>query len=223
MGGTKKVVAHGLWFIPCSFFPWVWSYVSELERVLCCRLLCVCLRSAGWTPASESWCCWKHGARGGPSAGGNAGPAQVVVPHNPPWYVNIIGFYLRRSSIELNRPRSDGLLFLTFPFFFFLWCFASENLNESLKAEALWCGWIRRLLCSEREAVVCCVGGGGGGVLGHFLLGSCIAMFPEAIFFFSDTDHIEPFVSGRFDVYTEWFLLSISLCRFKGAFKRVQK
>lgn len=81
-----------------------------------------------------------------------------------------------------------------------------------------------RLLCLERDAVVRCVRGGSAtSCWGQAL---CLAQpcFQRQFFWFSDTDHIEPFVSKQTDVYTQFtvqhflLLLERSLkaegCRF---------
>lgn len=144
----------------------------------------------------------KHGACAGPSAGGNAGLAPAVRPHNHPWYVNVIAFYFEMDEHRMKRS-SEWRLHVVLALFVSAAQFCVREFQWILKEKQGIVMWVKNevVVLWERCRCLLCWGG-----LGYFLLGSCVAlgsvMLPKALFFFfSDSNHIEPFVSGQF-----WFL-----------------
>lgn len=66
-----------------------------------------------------------------------------------------------------------------------------------------------RLLCLERDTVVRCVRGGARPLPVGVMRCAWLSRASKGIFFFfwfSDSDHIEPFVSRQTDVYTQFNL-----------------
>lgn len=108
-----------------------------------------------------------------------------------------------KDEHRIKQP-SEWRLHITLDLFVFVGHFCLREFKWILKKnKALWCEWIMRLLCFERDTVVRCVQESSvTSCWGHalHLAQRCI----QRQFFFSDTDHIEPFVSRQFNVFTQF-------------------
>lgn len=127
----------------------------------------------------------KHGACAGPSAGGNAGLALAVRPHNHPLICQRYWLLFWDGRASMMKRSSEWRLHVVLALFVSGAQFRVREFQWILKVKQGIVMWVKNeaVVLRERRRCLLCWGG-----LGYFLPGSCVAlgsaMHPKALFFF---------------------------------------